>query len=71
MQLRLTDHNYDKYVTTPECNRFTAKIFAARLAQGNLGTKTDIHNKLISLNKKNNSNKTKHLLVQKIWLNLL
>ena len=70
MQLKLTDHDYDKYVTTPECNRFTAEIFAARLAQGNLVTRTDIHNKLISLNKKNNSNKTKHLLVQNIWLNL-
>ena len=66
MQLKLTDHDYDKYVTTPECNRFTAEIFAARLAQGNLVTRTDIHNKLISLNKKNNSNKTKHLLVQNI-----
>ena len=56
---KLTDHNHDKYITTPEFNKFTAEIFAPRLAQ----TKTDFHNKLMSLNKKVNSNKTNHLLV--------
>ena len=34
-------------------NKFTAKIFDARLARANLVTKTDFDNKLISLNKKN------------------
>ena len=29
---KLTDHNHDKYITTPEFNKFTAEIFAARLA---------------------------------------
>ena len=37
---------------------------ALRLAQANLVTKTDFDDKLRSLNQKNNSNKTKHLLVQ-------
>ena len=51
-------------IPTPEFNTFTADIFAARLAKANLVTKTDFDNKLISLNKKINSNKTKHILVQ-------
>ena len=30
---KLTDHNHDKYITTPEFNMFTVETFAARLAQ--------------------------------------
>ena len=60
IEKKLTDHNHDKYITTPEFNKFTAEVFVARLAQANLITKTDFYNKLISLNKKINSNKTKH-----------
>ena len=47
-----TDHNHDKYITTPEFNKLTAETFAARLAQVNLLTKTDFDNKLINFNKK-------------------
>ena len=64
IEKKVADHNHDKYITTPEFNKFTAKIFAARLAQANLIAKTDFDNKLISLNKTINSNKTKHLLVE-------
>ena len=64
IEKKLTDQNHDKYITTPEFNKFTADIFAARLAQANVITKTDFDNKLISLNKKINSNKTKHLLIE-------
>ena len=28
-----TDHNHNKYITTPEFNKLTAENFAARLAQ--------------------------------------
>ena len=42
----------------------TAENFAARLALANLLTKTDFDNKLISLNRKINSNKAKHFLVE-------
>ena len=41
-----------------------AEVFNARLAQSNLVTKTDFDNKLQSLNKKINSNKIMHLLVE-------
>ena len=54
---KLTDHNHDKYITTPKFNTFTAGIFAVRLAKTNLVTKTDFVNKLIRLSEKINSNK--------------
>ena len=56
---KFTDHNHDKYITTPEFNKLTAENFAARLSQANLITKTDFDTRLIRLDKKINSNKTK------------
>ena len=41
-----------------------ADVFNERLAQGNLVTKTDFDAKLLSLNRKITSNKTKHVLVE-------
>ena len=69
----ISDHDYDKYITTPEFNTLTAENFAARLAQVNLASKivianflkkTDFDDKLKHLNKKVTSNKTKHLLTE-------
>ena len=62
---KLTDHNHDKYITTPEFNTLAADVFNARLAQANLITKTDFDAKLSSLHKKITKNKTKHLLTEK------
>ena len=64
IEKKITDHNQDKYITTPEFNKLTAEKFAARLAQANLVTKIDFDDKLKTLNKKINSNKTKHLIVE-------
>ena len=64
LEKKVTDHDHDKYITSFEFNKLTAENLAARLAQANLITKTDFHNKLINLNKKTNSNKTKHLIVE-------
>ena len=50
IEKKITDHNHDKYITTPEFNRLTTENFKARLAQANLITKRD------------HSNKSKHLL---------
>ena len=61
---KVNDHNHDKYITTPVFDILAARVFNARLAQGDLVTKTDFDIKLQSLNKKINSNKTKHLLVE-------
>ena len=61
---KITDHTHDKYISTPEFNKLTAKNFAARLTQANLVTKADFDNKLTSLNRKITSNKTKHLIIE-------
>ena len=64
LKKKLTDHNHDKYIITPECNTLAVSVFNARLAQENLITKTDFDAKLWSLNRKITSNKSKHLLVE-------
>ena len=61
---KLTDHNHDKYITTPEFNTLAADVFNAKMAQANLITKTDFDAKLSSLNRKITKNKTKYLLVE-------
>ena len=54
-----------KYITSQECNKLTTENVAARLKQANLVRKTDITNRLISFNRKINSNKTKYLELQR------
>ena len=41
LEKKVTDHNHDKYVTTPEFNTSAANVFNARLAKANLITKKD------------------------------
>ena len=64
LEKKLTDHNHDKYITTPEFNILAADVFNARLAPVNLITKTDFDVKRSSLNRKVTTNKSKHLLVE-------
>ena len=60
-----TDHDHDKYITTPKFNNLAARFFTARLAQANLvAKKTDFDDKLRILNQKVKQNKRKHLLVE-------
>ena len=49
---KLTDHNHDKYITTPEFNKLTADVFNAKIAQANLVKKTEFDSRLSSLNEK-------------------
>ena len=58
---KLTDHNHDKYITTPEFNTLPTDVFNVRLAQANLVTKTDFDTKLSSLNR--NMTKKKNCLL--------
>ena len=51
---KVSDHNHEKYIITPEFNILATRIF----------TKTDFDAKLQSLHKKIYSNKTKHLLTE-------
>ena len=76
---KITEHNHNKYITTPEFNKIPAANFASRLSQGNLATKSDNVNfvnkadfdeKLKNLNKKVTPNKTKHLLLENEFENL-
>ena len=61
---KLNNHNDDKYIDTSEFNKLAVDVVNARLAQTNLVTKTDFDAKLLSLNRKITSNKTKHVLVE-------
>ena len=51
LEKKLTDHNHDKYITTPEFNTLAADVSNARLAQANSITKIDFDAQLPSLNK--------------------
>ena len=64
LEKKHTYHNHDKLITTPEFNNLAAGVFNARLAQANLITGTDFDAKLLSLNGKTTSNKSKHLFVE-------
>ena len=39
---KITDYDHDKYITSPEFNKLTSENFSARLAQTNLGSKSDM-----------------------------
>ena len=51
-------------ITTPEFNELTAENVTAKLKQANLITTKDIDDKIKSLNRKINSKKKKHTLVE-------
>ena len=61
---KVSDHNHEKYITTPEFNNLAAGVFTARLAQVDLVTTTDFDDKLQSLSKRVTLNKAKHLPVE-------
>ena len=61
---KVTDHDHDKQIATPEFNSLAADVFNARLAQAYLITKTHSDARLSDLNRKINSNKSKSLFVE-------
>ena len=52
IEKEITDHNHDRYITTPEFNNLAVGVFDARLKQADSVTKTDFDIKLRSLNQK-------------------
>ena len=62
---KLTDHSYDKYITTSNFNTLAADVFNTRLIKANIVTKTDFDAKLSSVNRRITSSKSRHLLVEK------
>ena len=61
---KLSNHNHDKYITTPEFNTSTADVFNVRLAQAKLITKTGFDAKLSRINRKIMENKTENVLAK-------
>ena len=65
IEKKITDHNHDKYITTPEFNTLSANVFNAGLAaQTDLIRKPDFDFKLKGISDRITKNKTKHLLVE-------
>ena len=54
-----------KYITTHKFNKYMTEKFTARLKAADIGNKTNFDNKLTIFNRRINSNKTKHVEVQK------
>ena len=54
IEKRISNYDYDKYITSQEFNKSTAENFSPKLAQANLASKNDIANfdELKTLNKK-------------------
>ena len=48
---KITDHNNDKYISTPQFNNLAVGVSTARLAQENLVTKENFDTILQELNK--------------------
>ena len=65
LKKKVTDHNHDKYITTPAFNKLTTENFKARLARADLVTKTDFDTKLQDISKRITSNKTKFCWLKK------
>ena len=63
IEKKVSDHNHDKYITTPEFNNLAVVFSTARLAEADLVTNADFGTKLQNFHKRVTSNKTKHLLV--------
>ena len=70
IQKKITDHDHYKYITTPEFNTLSAKIFNVRLAQADLVTKTDFDANLEKNSDRVTSNKSKHLRIENKQKNL-
>ena len=59
LEIRLNNHNHDKYIDASEFYKLTAGVFNARLAQANFITKTEFDAKLSIINIKITENNRK------------
>ena len=65
IEKKITDHNHDKYITTPEFNTMVTHVFNTRLAaQTDLIRKPAFDSKLKGISDRVTKNKTKYLLVE-------
>ena len=68
LKRKLTDHNHDGYITTPEFYKLTSENFAGKLKKVNLTSKNDI---AYSVNRTDFDNKLKEVTSNKNKLNEL
>ena len=61
---KITDHDHEKYITSPEFNTMAASVFNTRLAQANLIKKADLDTDSKKFSDRVTSNKSKHLLAE-------
>ena len=66
LEKKLTDHDHNKPITTPEFNTLAADVFNARLAQAYLITKTHFNAKLSNLYIKTTANEIKKFTCGKL-----
>ena len=60
IEKKLTDHNHDKYITTPVFNNLAAAVFDIRLKRASLVAKTNFDNKVSNLDSKIATNETEN-----------
>ena len=61
--MKFTDHDHNKYITTPEFNKLTAENLAATLAEANLACKTYIATSVKKKVKKKEKKTNKQILM--------
>ena len=64
LEKKLTDHNHDKYITTPEFNNLAADAFNTRSAKINLIKKADFNTRMSSIENKIAENKSKNVSIE-------
>ena len=64
LEKKLTDHNHDKYITTPEFNTLAADAFNTRSAKTNLIKKADFNTRMSSIDNKSAENKSKNVSIE-------
>ena len=62
LKKKVTDHDYDEYISAAELNKLIAEKLAAKLAQANLANKNDISN---FVKKTNFDDKLKNVISKK------
>ena len=69
IEKKLSDHNHDKFISTPEFNTLAADVFnSGSYTQANLITKTDFDSKLSSFNMKLLKIKQSTCLLKMNWM---
>ena len=64
IEKKVSDRNHDKYITTPEFNTLSARVFDERLKLAHLITETNLDFELKKICDRILSNKTKHLFIE-------